>query len=179
MHSHNKQALERMSQHPPDVDHFAIQVRSFLAWCHAGHTGKTAAKMQLEALQQLAQLYSAALRLPRADFLPAPEPPSQTEEERRQLAANLRQLPFQYYWKVFTPTDMDEKEREPVCGDLFDDFLDIYGDVAAGLWLYDRKHFEAAEFSWSQMFVAHWGRHAVSALHALHSFEPTEERDAF
>jgi hypothetical protein len=113
------------------------------------------------------------------DFRPAPEPPSQTKEERGRLAANLRPLPFQYYWEVFTPTDMDDVDQEPVCGDLFDDFLDIYGDVAEGLWLYDRKHIEAAVFSWSQMFSVHWGRHVVSALHALHSFEPTETRHAF
>jgi hypothetical protein len=83
-------------------------------------------------------------------------------------------LPFQYYWEVFTPTKI-ESERDPVCGDLFDDFMDIYGDLIQGLWLYERGHIEAAVFSWRQMFGIHWGRHAVGALNALHSYEPPEE----
>ena len=166
-----------MSTHPPEVDAFAAQVRSFLGWCKASHAEKTGEKMQLEALQHLSRLYSAALQLPGVDFRSSPEPPFQTDEDRSGLAENLRPLPFQYYWEVFTPTEMNEEETKPVCGDLFDDLLDIYADVAAGLWLYDHQHFEAAVFSWSQMFGFHWGRHAVSAMHALHSFKPPEEQN--
>ncbi len=118
----------------------------FLDWCNASHADKTAEQMQLEALQQLSKLYAAALELPGLDFRDAPDPPSQTSEARRGLAANLRPLPFQYYWVVFTPTDMDDEQKRPVCGDLFDDLLDVYGDVAAGLWLYDHQHVEAACF---------------------------------
>nr|WP_298728740.1 hypothetical protein [uncultured Steroidobacter sp.] len=40
-------------------------------------------------------------------------------------------------------------DHESVTGDLFDDFLDIYGDIAGGLWLYEREHVEAAVFEWS------------------------------
>lgn len=139
--------------------------------------GEPEQTMQLEALQQLSLLYAAALQLPEVDFRPAPEAPMQSEEQRRSRATNLRPLTFQYYWEVFTPTDIDSN-KEPVCGDLFDDFLDIYEDVASGLWLYDHEHFESAVFSWSAMQGFHWGRHAVSAMHALHSFHPEEEPNA-
>lgn len=99
----------------------------------------------------------------------------QTRDERQRLSANLLPLPFQYYWEVFNPAK--EAVHEPVCGDLFDDFLDICGDLSAGLWLYDHKHYEAAVFTWTQMFGIHWGRHAVSAIHALHDFDPPEEHN--
>jgi hypothetical protein len=167
-----------MRAHPVEVDEFAAQARTFMQWCEASHGGKSGEQMQREALQRLSETYAAALRLPGVDFVPSPDPPSQTEAGRIKLSENLRPLPFQYYWEMFTPTDMDQ-DKEPVCGDLFDDFLDIYGDLSSGLWLYDRKHLEAAVFTWSQMFGVHWGRHAVSAMHALHSFEPKEEQNAF
>jgi hypothetical protein len=82
-------------------------------------------------------------------------------------------LPLQYYWEIFAPSDL-KGDKEPVCGDLFDDFLDIYADLTDGLWLYDRQHFEMAVFTWRLMFGVHWGRHAVSAMHALHSYEPED-----
>jgi hypothetical protein len=129
--------------------------------------------MQLQALEQLADIYAAALRLPGVDYRSSPEPPRLQPDERKRIGANLRNLPIQYYWEVFTPSDLDGN-KEAVCGDLFDDFLDIYADLADGLWLYDREHFEAAVFSWSHTFGFHWGRHAVSAMHALHSFEGRE-----
>jgi hypothetical protein len=165
-----------MKNHPEEVDAFASQAREFIAWCGSIHVGKTPEQMQRQALAQLSRLYAAALDLPGVDFVPAPEPPERSKEARELLAANLRQLPFQYYWEVFTPTD--EEDHDPVCGDLFDDFLDIVGDLTDGLWLYDRKHYEAAVLAWTHMFGAHWGRHTVSALHALHSFEPPESQNA-
>jgi hypothetical protein len=167
-----------MSSHPVEVDEFAARARVFMQWCESSHVGKGPEQMQREALQQLSETYAAALRLPGVDFVPSPDPPSQREAQRSKLAENLRPLPFQYYWEIFTPTDLEE-DQEPVCGDLFDDFLDIHGDLSTGMWLYERKHFEAAVFSWVQMFGIHWGRHAVSAMHALHSFEPKEAKNAF
>lgn len=166
-----------MSPHPVEVDDFAERARAFLTWCATSHVGKAPSQMQREALLQLSETYASALKLPGVDFVPSPEAPSQTLDERTKLSQSLSSLPFQHYWEVFTPTDM-ESQKEPVCGDLFDDFLDICGDLSAGLWLYDRGHFEGAVFSWSLMFGVHWGRHAVSAMHALHSFQVPEEQDA-
>lgn len=161
-----------MTDHPKEIDVFAAHAREFMAWCEGDHSGKTSEQLQRESLKQLSRLYAAALDLPGVDFKEAPVPPSQDQVERQRLAANLKSLPFQYYWEVFTPTD--ERDHEPVTGDLFDDLLEIYGDIASGLWLYERGHFEAAVFEWSVRFGMHWGRHAVSALHALHSFEAEE-----
>lgn len=161
-----------MKDHPKEVDAFAAQARSFIEWCHGSHAGETAEQMQRQALTQLARVYAVALDLPGVDFVQAPEPPCQTPEARQRLAVSLQQLPFRHYWEVFNPTD--EEDHEPVCGDLLDDFLDICGDLADGLWLYERKHYAAAVSWWVQMFGVHWGKHVLSAMHALHSFEPPE-----
>jgi hypothetical protein len=168
-------ALERMN-HPKEVDAFASCARTFHEWCDSSHTGKSAEQMQREALTQLSKLYAAALDLPGVDFVEGPEPPDQDRHTRERLASNLKPLPFQYYWEVFKATD--QENHEPVCGDLFDDFLDICDDLSQGLWLYDHEHYEAAVLNWNQLFGFHWGSHAVSAIHALHSFDPPEEADA-
>jgi hypothetical protein len=161
-----------MTEYPKEIEVFAAHAREFMAWCESDHGGKTSEQLQRESLKQLSRLYAVALDLPGVDFKEAPDPPSQDQAVRQRLAANLKALPFQYYWEVFTPTD--ERDHESVTGDLFDDFLDIYGDIAGGLWLYERGHVEAAVFEWSFDFGMHWGRHVVSALHALHSFEAKE-----
>lgn len=158
-----------MIEYPKEIDVFAAHAHEFMEWCESDHNGKTSEQMQRESLKQLSRLYAAALGLPGVNFKEAPDPPSQDQAVRQRLAANLKSLPFRYYWEVFTPTD--ERDHEPVIGDLFDDLLDIYGDIADGLWLYERGHFEVAVFEWSFRFGMHWGRHVVSALHALHSFE--------
>ena len=110
-----------MSSIPIEVDSFAFQARAFLEWCESSHDGKAPALFQYEATQQLVKAYAAALELPGVDARDTPEPPLMSEEQRRVLAHNLRALPFQCYWEVFTPTDLDG-DKEPVCGDLFDDF---------------------------------------------------------
>lgn len=162
-----------MQEHPVEIDDFATRARDFLAWCEHPHDVDNVEAFQLASLSTLASLYAAALLLPGVEFREAPEPPVLSPDRRVWLAHNLKALPFRYYWEVFTPTDA-AGDKEPVCGDLFDDFLDIYGDVSQGLWLYDQGHLEAAVFTWWQMFGFHWGRHAVSAMHALHSFDSSE-----
>jgi hypothetical protein len=165
-----------MSSHPVEIDQFAELARAFLAWCDSSHEGKTAQLFHHQALQQLSGVYSAALSLPGVEGREAPDPPRISPEKRSALAKSLAALPLQYYWEIFTPSDLDG-DKEPVCGDLFDDFIDIYADLSEGLWLYDRQHLEMAVFTWRLMFGAHWGRHAVSAMHALHSYEPGDSAE--
>src|SRR5262245_39591055 len=103
-----------MSSHPVEVDQFAGQARAFLEWCDSSHAGKSSQLFQLEALQQLSRVYSAALNLPGVDARDAPEPPRLSQERRNALAKNLTALPLQYYWEIFTPSDL-EGDKEPVC----------------------------------------------------------------
>ncbi|MNT90328.1 hypothetical protein D3C72_2312100 [compost metagenome] len=53
-------------------------------------------------------------------------------------------------------------------GDLGDDLMDAYQDIRAGLLLFDEGRARDALWHWSFMHRVHWGRHATSALHALH-----------
>lgn len=153
-----------------DADQFARLARQFVVWCQTDHMGKLPAAFKVEALQQLARIYNAGLYLPDVSFTTAPDEPRTTETQRRQVAQNLLALPFQYYWSIWEPALID-RDSETGCGDLFDDFQDIYADVSSGLWLFDSGYPDAAIYSWREMFRLHWGKHAVSAMHALHSFE--------
>lgn len=157
-------------EHPVEITRFAARARQFVDWCQTDRDGTDPKAFKLEALRRLASIYSAGLYLPHVEFKPAPDAPATTDIQRQVVAQNLMALPFQYYWEVLDPSALDG-EKEPGCGDLFDDFQDIYADLSSALWLFDRGHVEAAAYSWRQMFMAHWGSHVVSAMRALHSFE--------
>jgi hypothetical protein len=121
-----------MSSHPVEIDQFAALARAFLTWCDSSHEVKPAQLFHHQALQQLSGVYAAALALPGVDGREAPDPPRIAPEKRSALIKNFAVLPFQYYWEIFTPSDLDG-DKEPVCGDLFDDFIDIYADLSDGL----------------------------------------------
>jgi hypothetical protein len=82
-------------------------------------------------------------------------------------------LPFQYYWELFH--SVTKEPEEPVCGDLVDDLLDIYKDVKEGLLAFESGERVLAAWHWRNTFGFHWGRHATSAIKALHDFEPPNE----
>jgi hypothetical protein len=68
---------------------------------------------------------------------------------------------------VFDPIEVPASES--VTGDLADDLMDIYCDLK-GLRYCDDGHTFQAVFHWSFTFAVHWGRHATSALRALHCY---------
>jgi hypothetical protein len=78
-------------------------------------------------------------------------------------------LPFQYYSEVWNPIAVPA-EADPIVGDLADDLADIYLDVKRGLLHLEHDHPFDAAFHWAFMFRVHWGRHATSALRALHCY---------
>ncbi len=95
-----------------------------------------------------------------------------TSEAWWAIYGKFKSLPFQYYSTYFQPFQVEE---EGVTGDLADDLTDIYADLKAGLHLHDSGHVVAAIGEWRALFSIHWGRHAVSALHALHCYIVDEE----
>ena len=70
------------------------------------------------------------------------------------------------YWQVFDPT----ADSEALPGSLADDIADIYRDVGYGLAgeKGDLAFQQDAIFSWRLLYHAHWGKHAMSALYAIH-----------
>jgi hypothetical protein len=81
-------------------------------------------------------------------------------------------LPFQIYYKCLEPANLD-RQGDVVVGDIFDDFLDIYLDISAGLWLIDYGHWEAAIWHWRLLYW-HWSDHVVGALNALHLYRTSQ-----
>jgi len=71
---------------------------------------------------------------------------------------------------VFNP--WDDPANAAVEGYIGDELLDIYNDLRKGLALWNTKDSYTAEavYGWRESFVLHWGRHAVVALHALHTY---------
>lgn len=154
-----------------ELETFAAIARRFCKRVESGQPGIDPDQARIEALRALAELYAGAVLLsPLGEPGDADDAPSMTEARRSELAAKLSWLPFQYYWEIFAPTEL-EGEQTPTCGDLFDDFLDIYDDLERGLWHFDCGDGASAAWEWKFRFDVHWGRHVVSAMHALHCHE--------
>ena len=120
------------------------------------------------ARRLVARLYSAALDLPFAepdDF----EVIKLNELTRSRITQRLSSLPFSIYWIALNSDIRDE--GTVACGELADDLHDIYTDVKEGLLTYPHS-VPTATWHWRFTFDIHWGHHAVSALSALHEFDP-------
>lgn len=144
---------------------FANCASDYRSWCE-GPRASDPLQLLREATWHVARLYAAALELPDVEFADHPDPPDLPKTDWDAMFKSFRALPFNHYREVYDPSidDVDE----PVVGDVADDLADIYSDLIKGLWLFDRGHTRAAAWNWKFTFDAHWGRHAVSALRALH-----------
>ena len=75
-------------------------------------------------------------------------------------------LQRRHYASHFDPWALEEG---PVVSDVVDDLLDIYLELKNGLATLEAVGWREAAWHWRESFVSHWGRHAVSALSALHN----------
>lgn len=157
--------------HPPEIDRFVDTARRFCKWCESDKNRVPSQKLHFDALRSLADVYRAGYLLPDTDGYEAGTPVRVSKEQRKAVARRLANLPFQHYWTIRNPADF-EGDKEAICGDLHDDFLDIYSDVIEGLWLFEQGCVHAAVFSWRTSFGDRWGYRSVSALHALHHYTP-------
>jgi hypothetical protein len=158
-----------------EVERFAALAARYARWCESPHDDVPPAEFQAEILRNVAGLYEAALYLPDLEYAEAPEPPAPRPEKRIVIQANFPVLPFRDYWEVFAPSKTAETHAA-VRGDLLDDIADLYFDIAPGLWLFQRGHVTSAVFAWRFAFGIHWGRHALSMMRALHSFDSEDEQ---
>jgi hypothetical protein len=153
------------------IKSFQLLARQF---CKAvvSFDGRKSDELLAKIASILGNLYSAALLLP--DVSPA-------TNRRRHSKRNLLQRTERYkhlsnllaaklgavnsYWKVFDPPD----KKSLVSTTLSDDLADICLDLENGLVL-QRSGAPRNDFLWQWRFDfrAHWGRHAVSALTAIH-----------
>lgn len=124
-----------------------------------------------KAVELLANLYVAIVKVKTNGCGEEIDTTDVTDEEWGTVFKRFSSFPFQYYSVSFSPANTKDK---PVMGDLADDFSDIYRDIKNGLWLYNKGHQTEAIWDWKNSFKTHWGRHAVSALHALHCYAADE-----
>lgn len=101
------------------------------------------------------ELYRAALELPSGE-------PGDSGSQPQRPADWPGFDRFEYYFETL---DLFDVEGGVGAGLLSDDLLDIYFDVRRGLDLFPSA---SAVWEWRFSFEAHWGRHAVGALRALH-----------
>ncbi len=142
----------------PEVGQFVDQANQFCELV------ERAGEWQLEqrlvrAQERLLELYRAAQALPRV------KPIEGDDVEAKPPRPSINFDTFDFYYVIFDPY----RESEAVGGSLADDFLDIYGDVKAGLehWKNEAARTNAI-WHWGFTFDAHWGRHAINALYAMH-----------
>ena len=155
----------------PAIERFVAAARAYCAWVESGDLGGEEAV--LAASSRLASLYAAGLELPGVDFEALDDGidvESLSQDARDAARERLEAFPMRYYWEVFH-VDAAADAETPVLGDVLDDLLDVYADVREGLDVVDGGHEPLAVWHWRTTLGFHWGRHATSALKALHDFD--------
>jgi hypothetical protein len=128
------------------------------------------------AVRRVARLYAEALELPQpwseGVSVRREEIPVFLEARLNQVRLRAAAIPLQHYSEIFSPLVPPD---EPVVGDLADDLVAIYRDVALGLHLHGRGCVDDALWQWGFGFQMHWGQHASSAIRALHCYLAQED----
>lgn len=128
--------------------------------------------------QHLLNLYDSALSLPWVDLQSNVEYEEKLDSDKFDQAVsfiNYRLDPIRYYWHVFDPTN--EKDLEPVCGDLVDDLQDIYQELKFSILTFNLDKVDCKENALWQFkfsFDRHWDDHCINALSAIHFFLQNE-----
>lgn len=146
------------------VDEFAEAARRFCSWATSPVDSEE--QEAAAALKHLADLLAAGCGLGWDEREPADFDPPVPGAEL--VKAKASALPFQYYSEIFN--NLVVPPEEGVVGDLVDDLVDIYQDVAPGLEFYDAGRRDEARNHWQFWFASHWGEHATSASRALWSY---------
>jgi hypothetical protein len=151
---------------------FIKSVREFCDFIENDAEG--ALSFLLSAESRLQNLYIGGRALPvidlnhNADF---DDRMNKAEFEKRLNFIAERLGNNRFYWHVFDPTK--EEDIEAVCGDLLDDFGDIYKDLKNSLLLFDTgtsAEIESAAWTFKWSFDNHWSDHCINATYALHYF---------
>lgn len=123
---------------------------------------------------QLLHLYTVALAMPWVDL-------QSNEDFEEKLSVDAFQKVLQgvaeqlgevrYYWHVLDP--VNDFDAAPVCGDVLDDLCDIYKDLKYSLMIFGLGKQACEENALWQLksdFDAHWSRHCINALSAIHFY---------
>ncbi len=117
-------------------------------------------------LALLLDLYRAAMELDLPDEADVDIDADRPKLDELRALSKAKALPFGYYGVTFDPHIVTPEES--TVGDLYDDVEDIYGDLSEAISLRNAGHLVEAHWELCFSFRTHWGRHAASAIHALH-----------
>lgn len=126
----------------------------------------------------LLKLYDDALKLQWVDLqsnIEYNDKLDSTELDNTLSYISTRLGKARYYWHVFDPTN--NKDTEPVCGDLVDDLGDIYQDLKFSIMIFNLGKQDCQENALWQFkfdFDKHWDDHCINALSAIHFFLQNE-----
>jgi len=153
-----------MQIHPPESSSFSELASAFCGWCESDSFPE---RPENAAAVWLARLHAAALVLPVVSCDDDDRLPELPQSLLDRVAGNLSYFSGMYYRKVFDPSPL--LTEMPVLGDIGDDILDTYKDIREGVVLVAAGRPQEALWHWRFLHSVHWGRHAVSALAALHA----------
>ena len=151
------------------LDCFVSTAQQYCSWAEGASLEQEEGVKK--AISLVAALYSLALVLPDEGCGEDIDGKEVTHDEWKLIYEGFESFPFKYYSVSFSPA---KTEEAPVTGDVADDLADIYRDLKNGLWLHENGHVTEAVWEWKHSFNTHWGRHAVSLLHALHCYMSDE-----
>jgi hypothetical protein len=153
---------------------FSREARRFVEWADGSACAdRLTASL---ALRRVAQLYAEALELPQPwsenATVQHAEMPVFLEARLNQVRLRAAAIPLQHYSEIFSPLVPPDP---PMVGDLADDLVAIYRDVAPGLHLHESGRIDDALWQWGFGFQMQWGQHASSAIRALHCYLAQED----
>jgi hypothetical protein len=161
-------SLEPLSEaHREAARTFAILAQGYCEFIQ-NHERLILIEFARECARQLALLYAAALNLPDVDMCDIKYGSSELENLGQTWHMLQYKLgPYDYYWQVFDP----HRREDAIQHGLLDDLPDIYRDLERGLCFYNKQtdcNVRQAIWEWRFGHQAHWGKHTVGALSALH-----------
>ena len=166
--------MHRSERRRAIAERFSEEARQFIAWADGGASDEPLTAPL--ALRRVVALYAAALALPQPwsrGVSNRDDEPVAFGERLQALRRRAAAIPLQHYGEIFSP--LVAAPDEPVVGDLADDLLDIYRDVALGLQAHEDGRIDDAIWHWGFNFQIHWGKHASSAIRALHCYLAQED----
>ncbi|EEF62830.1 DUF5063 domain-containing protein [Pedosphaera parvula] len=145
------------------VEEFVNNVRKFCQWAESSqHEVQTARELLLALMQGVSYLPADYTEESETEY------PERSREDWKADYKRFADFPFQYYWKIFSPCNLDEET--PVTGDVHDDLADIYEDLWHGLQALDLGDATYARNYWYESYFIHWGHHASSAVYAVDEY---------
>ncbi len=154
---------------PDSIQAFAAAAADFCEWCESAPTDDAGAEAAVATLY-ISRLYLLATQLSfPEDFDDAIDAEPSDDATWKAVFQRCAALPFSHYNVIFDPHVLPSEES--VIADLGDDIADIHRDLVGGVKLFHAGNTAEAQWDWRMGFEIHWGRHAVSALRALHVWQ--------